>query len=124
MPPTVSVADHTVVPDEVGLASSLSVRLTVVVASLPTVTPAGSVPNPSESDSPSSSSPSSTATTTKVVDVAPAAKVRLAGTPLKSAASAPPCGVAVSGIVTSRCGSALRLTVTVTPLAAPSLVAV
>ena len=56
-------------------ASSLSVRVTVAVAGLPTATPAGNAsPNPSVTASPSSSTVSSTAVTVNVRAVSCASK--------------------------------------------------
>ena len=95
--------------------SSLSVMVTVVVEVVPAVTPVGrDAPKPRATVSPSSSAESSVAAKVMVFEVSPAAKVTLAGTPEKSAASAPSPAVSVIGITTVRSGSWLSLTSTET----------
>ena len=111
--PSVTVYDAA--PKEtVTAGSSLSVMVTVVVEVVPAVTPVGGVPKPSATVSPSSSTVSSSAVKVMVCDVSPLLKVTLAGTPEKSASSAPSPGVAVIGITTVRSGSASSLTSTET----------
>ena len=95
--------------ETVTAGSSLSVMLTVVVEVVPAVTPLGGVPKPSATVSPSSSTVSSSALKVIAFDVSPLLKVTLAGTPEKSAASAPSPGVAVIGITTVRSGSCVEL---------------
>ena len=100
--------------ETVTAGSSLSVMLTVVVEVVPAVTPLGGVPKPSATVSPSSSAVSSVAAKVMIFDVSPLSEGHVAGTPEKSAASAPSPGVAVIGITTVRSGSASSLTSTST----------
>ena len=76
----------------------------------------GSVPKVSRTRSPSSSSVSWMASKSNVFSVSPLLKTTLAGTPEKSAATAPSMVVTVMGTSTVLSGSALSITFTMTVL--------